>query len=363
MRFFWRWVAATLLVAGLVYAALVALSGAVLPPQRHFDTDVATTSEPWWTNEMRYLVLNAGYFARPGDRVVILGASNARGAFRPALIARGLPGRDIANAGVGGANVGEIADIVDVIRARQPRDHGPTTYVIGSCYLLFERDARLWGGGTSPVAVEAMRAGLYARTREGRLAPRYPAWIDAAVVAALKPQAVVAHVPRAVGDAVLDNPALPRLKALGDRLRGQDPLAQWTRFLGQTPDLNTVEVPPSTRRALLAQRVAGMGGDHVLAPEQFVALDRLIRRVRAAGDRIVIADLPLPDWHLAGVPQAQASYVRGLAAVRHRHAGDRGVGYLSLADLGAAANFYDSAHAKPALWPVWSARLARHLRE
>jgi hypothetical protein len=156
---------------------------------------------------------------------------------------------------------------------------------------------------------------------------------------------------------VFVNPDLPAVKNLVDRFRGDDPLSRWTETIGEHPDLDTLDVPADVQRALLEQRLAGMGGDRALPPDGFRRLAELIARIRARGDAVVILDLPLPEWHLAGVPLADASYRSGVEAAMTPYPGP-GVEYLSLRAFNDPDNFYDSGHAKPRLWPVMSRRLA-----
>lgn len=363
MGFFWKWLSVALTTTLLTYAAIIALSTLVLPwaPIR-FDTDVSTTNQPFWDNETRYLMANKRAFEKTTDRVIILGASNTREAFRPELVEPHLPGWQINMAGFGGANISEVSDAVDLIydeMGEGPR--GRSIFVIGTYYLSFVSSEKLWPNGNNPVATEAARAGLYAR--EGlHLTPQYPRPLERIIAAMLRPQAVISHLPRAMGDLALDNPNLPQLKAFADStLRARDPLSRWTEFLGEHPDLNQVLVPGEMKRALLEQRLKAAGGDHALPTEQFDVLERLIDRIRKRGDSVVIVNVPLPRWHIDGVPLAETSYQTGLAAAVARHVNDPKFGYMSLLDTNADENFFDSAHTKPRQWPVWSQRLADYI--
>jgi hypothetical protein len=76
---------------------------------------------------------------------------------------------------------------------------------------------------------------------------------------------------------------------------------------------------------------------------------------------VVICDLALPDWHVAGFPRSDAFHQAMIARLRRIFGNDR-FGYVSMRDLGAADNFIDSGHPKPRLWPVISSRLADWLR-
>ena len=357
MTHFWKWLALSTACAALAYGALIGLTAFALPwNPAQFDTAVVNTTERGWVNEARYFVLNRKAFADGGDSVVIIGASNARDPFRPDIMESELPGWDVSNASLSGAMIDEVADAVDLVYLEQGAgSDGRTVFVIALNYLQFVPVNRP-GGADNPLATEAMRGGLFER-EEGRLRPRYPRPVGRAVEAVFRPQAIVASLPRRAFRAIFVNPDLPAVKNLVDRFRGDDPLSRWTETIGEHSDLNALNVPPDVQQALLEQRLAGMGGDRALSPDGFRRLAELIVRIRARGDAVVILDLPLPQWHLEGVPLADASYRSGVEAVVARHPRAE-VDILSLRAFSDPDNFFDSAHAKPRLWPVMSRRLA-----
>ena len=358
MTHFWKWLAVSGVVAGLIYTALTVLSGFAIPWRSpHFDTAVATTTQRGWVNEARYFVLNKNVFSEPEDRIVILGASNARDPFRPEIMERSLPDWRVANASLSGASIDEIADAVDLIYLEQGADPGNrTAFVICLNYIQFIPPSRP-EGTDSPLASEALRGGVHERT-EGRLTSRYPRPVERLVSAVFRPQAVAASLPRRTFKALFANPELPAVKNFVDRFRGDDPLARWVEVIGEHPDLDAVTVPDDVRRALMDQRLAGAGGDKALSEAGFRELAELVALIRSRGDSVVLVDLPLPDWHLAGVPVTDASYRSGVAEILSRWEGDPAVAALSLREFDDPDNFFDSGHTKPRLWPVLSRRLA-----
>ena len=361
MASLWRWIGGALLVAGALYLLAIALSGLAIPwrPQP-FDTAAATTSHPGWVNEGRYFLLNKHGFAAAGDRVVITGASTARDPFRPALIATRLPGWEVANASLSGAEIEEYRDLVDLYYADRRRGPGGRTiWVFAFSYMQFRPDG-VPPGGENPTATEAMRMGLY-RRENGRLVPRYPAPVERALVAALRPQAVAASLPNRAGRWLVHESGLPGMGALAARLRGDDKVRGWIDELRHR-DLDRVSIPPPVRAALLEHRLADVGGDTPSPAAQYARFAALIARIRAEGDAVVLVGLPLPDWHLAAVRRSDAHHQAMLRGVLGRFADDPNVGYLSMRDLGDAENFFDSGHTEPRLWPLMSARLAEWLR-
>lgn len=357
MTHFWKWLTLSMACAALAYGALIGLTALVLPwNPAQFDTAVVNTTERGWVNEARYFMLNRKAFAEADDDIVIIGASNARDPFRPEIIESELPGWDVSNASLSGAMIDEIADAVDLVYlSKETATDGRTVFVIALNYLQFVPVSRP-EGADNPLATEAMRGGQFERRGE-RLRPRYPRPVERTVEAVFRPQAIVASLPRRAFRAVFVNPDLPAVKNLVDRFRGDDPLSRWTETIGEHPDLDALNVPPDVQQALLEQRLAGLGGDGALPPEGFRRLEDMISRIRARGDAVVVLDLPLPEWHLAGVPLADASYRSGVADVVSRHPGSE-VEFVSLRAFNDPDNFFDSGHAKPRLWPTMSRRLA-----
>ncbi len=345
------------LIAVASYGGAIALTGAELPWRpKPFDTGVTNSTEPGWVNEARYVMLNTSAFAEPHDRIVILGASTSRDPFRPQLMEGALPGWQVANASLSGANVSEIADAVDVYYDARGKGQGKrTVFVFALTYLQF-KPVRYAPGTSSPFATEAMRGGRYAR-EDGVLTPQLPDILEAAEEAAFRPQAIVASWPRRVGKAMFGNPDLPQLKALADRFRAGDPLARWTQAMGEARDLNDLTPPPEMQRALLAQRLSD-GGDTPYPDDEFVKLAATLHKIRAHGDMAVIADLPLPAWHRAGVPRLEAANDVRIASLVRSFGGDPAIGRVSLREFGNDADFFDSGHPKPRMWPIMSARLA-----
>lgn len=357
---FWKWLAASTACAGLAYGGLVLASGAALPWRpAHFDTQLVNTTQRGWVNEARYYVLNRDVLAEPGDRVVILGASTARDPFRPERMEASLPGWQVANAALSGAAISEIGDAVDLYYQARAPGSGRTVFVFALTYLQF-LPARFPEGADNPLATEAFRAGQYERA-DGTLEPQGPEAMRDAANAVMRPQAVAASLPRRIFKMVFANPDLPMIKSVVDRFRGDDPLSRWTEHIGEQKNLDTISVPPEVQQALLAQRLAGAGGDRPLPPGEFRRLAALLEMIRARGDAAVIVDLPLPHWHRNGVPVADGSYQTGLRALLAPYAGDPAIGFISLRAFDDDENFFDSGHTEPRLWPVLSDRLARDL--
>lgn len=360
MTHFWKWLGVSTLWAAVLYGGLIVLSAQQIPWRSpHFDSAAPTTTQPGWGNEARYFMLNKPVFDTLDDRVLILGASNARDPFRPDIMEADLAGWKVANASLSGAGIGEIADAVDLYYQERGDAPGRTVVVVSLNYIQF-LPSPYDAAHDNPLATEARRGGLHER-HDGLLTPRYPRLVERTARVLNRPQVVAASLPRRLFRVIFVNPRLPVIKSAADRLRSDDPLAQWIEYIGEHPNRDAITVPPDMQRALMAQRLADAGGDKPLPRQGFETLSRLIDEVDAHGDRLVILDLPLPDWHFAGVPQTDQSYRDGITELLAAHT-DADVSLISLRDFNAAENFFDSGHTKPRLWPVLSHALAARLK-
>jgi hypothetical protein len=354
----WSWLVPSFAVAMIAYAALIWLSAVEIPFRpTHFDTQAPTTSEPGWDSDVRYFMLNKHRFSEPGDQMIVLGASTARDPFRPGLMQRALLGWKVANASLSGANISQIADEIDLIyREKAEKRSGKTIFVFALTYLQF-RPTLYAEGQENPLATEAMRGSLYLR-RQYQLVPRFNAPIEGALLTLFRPQAVAASLPHRAFKALFVNPSFPNIKAFVDRFRDRDPVARWTEFIGEHPDLNSIIVPPEMQTALMQQRLAATKGDTPLPPEEFVTLARTIKAIRSHGDGVVIVDLPLPQWHRRGAVIGDRSFLAGIEKIRAENRATGEIAFLSLREFDDDGNFFDSGHTKPRLWPVLSEKVA-----
>lgn len=361
MRAFWILLVRVGGIALLGYATLIALSVLDISwSPRHFDTGVTTVEEPGWVNEARYAMINKVAFDAPRDRVVILGASTSRDPFRPELMEQRLPGWTVANASLSGANVSEIADFVDVYYAeRQGHPPSRTAFLFALTYIQF-KPVDYSRNAASPFATEAMRSGFYAR-EGGRLVATLPSPFEHMIATVMRPQAIAASLTRRVSKFLFVNPDFPALKSFADRFRARDPLSRWTQAIGEARDLNQLNPTPEMQSALLAQRL-GDAGDTPYPDSEYKKLAAAIGIIRAHGDLAVVVDLPLPEWHRAGVRRIEAAHDAHIAAVLAGFGGDPAITRLSLRQFGADTNFFDSGHPKPKMWSVFSATLADLLR-
>jgi hypothetical protein len=326
-----------------VYAVLLGISMVLVPPQRGGTLDTAQAARSLFATEPKYVFLGRGALNSADDKVLLLGASNVVTGFRQDQLQQLVPGAEINNIGVGGSNVTQLRQIVDlVLDVQNPEVRRHNTFVIGAWYGLFAEDHRRWNmpdrhAGDTDIDIERYRYGFYRRTDSGP----------------------VSMIPRGllgVGVALI-HPILVADKLLRDATKSMRRVMAGNAPVPANAQRNAAAIGESDRRRYLAFWDDYMGRRGRLADEQFVVLERLIDRISGTGGRVVIADLPLPAWHQQRSPY-YADYRERTRSLFDRFEMLSGVQVVRLRAGGADADFSDEVHPKPKVALGWSRQLA-----
>lgn len=330
-----------LLLYGLALA--IAVPAMPLPGEANLDTAAAVRS-PFMT-EPKYAFLSRSRLASADDKAILLGASNVLAGFRPARLQELVPGATVHNLAIGGANLTEVRQMVDlVLEVQGPAARRHNLFVIGAWYGLFADDRARWytpdrHPGDTDLDIERYRYGFYRRTADGPVALLPPRWLDAGVTL-IKPFLLIDRLARDAGKGL----------GLGRAVAAPVPADQAT-------------VPGAERQGqYLAFWEDYMGGSGRLEAAPFATLVHTIDSIRASGGRVLLVDLPLPRWHAGASPYA-ASYRRHWAALQEQLAGTDGVAFLSLRDADCPEDFSDEVHPKPRVAERWATRLAGALND
>jgi hypothetical protein len=334
---------------------LLALAATLLafPPADDAGPSLATGDAPktLYRTAPKYVVLNRAPLLDPpsGPNVVLVGASNVEVGFSPREVERTLAadGNDAAvhNLAVGGANVTETAEVVDLLlEAAPPERHRDLTVAIGLWFGLFTDDRQLWPDRPTDIDVERFRYGLYRKDgASGAIEPVLPVrWLPAA--------------------ALLVRPFL----ALDVLVKG-NLAALRVRLVGRPHDVAGPTPPPLDEEGRRARSLAFwrnyVGTDGALSDEQFERLDRLVRRLSEAGVRVLLVDLPLPQWHARRSPYYADYQQRKRRWIDAALATTPNVRYASLQDLSNDADYIDEVHPTPEAARRWVRRLVDALTD
>jgi hypothetical protein len=332
------------LAVAAAYGLFLAASMLIVRPDTQPDrVDVSKAGETLFMTAPKYVFMSRSRLNTTADKVLLVGASNTLAGFRQDQVQPLLPGLEVHNLSVGGSNMTQIAQVVQLVREVQsPEARKHDLYVFGLWYGVFASNSARWHtpdrvAGDTDMDIERYRYGFYRRSPQGPLPVLPPRFLDAGVV--------------------LVHPFLVLDSLARDATRGM------RRFFDARPPAmddtqrNAIVVGPERQQKYLAFWRDYTGGAQALEPEQFAALERSVQAILADGGRVLLVDLPIPAWHTAGSVLA-ADYRRQFDALQQRLRTRPGVQMLDMRDASDSDDFSDEVHPKPRVAPLWAARLA-----
>ena len=336
---------AQLLVAVLaLYGVLLAISLLLVPRvnvgQR---LDTARAASSLFLTEPKYVFMARSQLNTTADKVLLVGASNMLAGFKQTQVQALVPEAEVQNLSVGGSNIRQVSQIVNLVREVQtPEARGHNTYVIGLWYGLFADDKARWytsdrHAGDTDIDIERYRYGFYRRTEAGAAPLLPPRYLDAGVLL-IHPLLV------------LDRAARDLTQSLRNFMAAKSPpLSDAQR--------DAVVLGDAQKLEYLAFWRAYMGSTQTLDDVPFHVLEGMVDGILAEGGRVVLVDMPIPQWHAKGSILA-ADYRQRVDTVLDRLQTRTGVSVLRMGAAGANDDFSDDVHPKPRITRHWAERLA-----
>ena len=336
---------AQLLTALVALYALLLGSSLLLVPRASVGErlDAGRAGASLYLTEPKYVLMARDRLNTSADKAILLGASNMLAGFKQVQVQALVPGLEVHNLSVGGSNISQLSQIVDLVREVQSPDaRRRDTYVIGLWYGMFAADAARWHtpdrhAGDTDIDIERYRYGFYRRTDAGPVANFGARGMELA--------ATLIHP-----SLVLDRSARDATRSLRAFVAAKAPEIT-------DAQRNAVVLSDEQRRKYLAFWRDYMGGATTLDDAQFQALERMVERIVADGGRVILVDMPIPRWHADGAALS-AEYQRRADALFARLRTRAGVAVLAMRDADADADFSDEVHPKPRVTPLWAQRLA-----
>jgi hypothetical protein len=328
---------------GVSVAISLLLVPAAEPGQR---LDAARAPSTLFLTEPKYVFLARSRLNTSVDKLILVGASNTLAGFKQAQVQALLPALAVHNLAVGGSNMTQIGQVVDLVREVQtPEVRRRNTYVFGLWYGLFAADKARWytpdrHPGDTDIDIERYRYGFYRRTDFGPVPVLPPQYLQAGVLL-IHPYLVLERTARDLTASLRQFMAGKR-PALTDEQR------------------NAVVLNDAQRRNYLAFWREYTGLAETLGDAPFQALERVVDNILAEGGRVVLVDLPIPDWHARGSLLA-ADYRRHMDELLPELQNRARVSVVRMDDADAADDFSDEVHPKPRVTGRWAQRLADEL--
>lgn len=337
------------LAVAAAYLMVLAASLLIARPERNDQPlDAARAGSTLFMTQPKYVFLARSGLDTDTDKLLLVGASNTMAGFRRADVQALLPGLEVHNLSVGGSNLTQMAQVVDLIREVQsPGARRRDVYVIGLWYGVFASDVARWHvpgrvPGDTDIDIERYRYGFYRRGPDGPIAVLPAKYLDLGVTM-IHPFLVVDSLAR---DATQELRWLvgKRAPALSDDNR------------------DATVVGPERQQQYLAFWRDYTGGATSLESAQFAALSRAVDAIVADGARVLLVDLPIPAWHTQGSVLA-TDYRRQIDQLLPQLRAKAGVQVLDMTDASSGDDFSDEVHPKPRVAPRWAARLATAVQQ
>jgi hypothetical protein len=331
-----------------IYLALLAASYAIVPAAtEQVGLNSGVSADSIFATEPKYVFLNRAAVRPDASRIVLVGASNMAVGFKQREVQQLLPSAEVDNLSVGGSNMTQVAQIVDLVQDLQtPAARSRTTFVIGMWFGMFVPDALRWTTadrhkGDTDIDIERYRYGFYRRGENG---PRQllPSQDLSLGVMLIHPYLVFDDLSRRL------------TKRLRERLQGKP-----ARRTDADRDASNVSEPD--RMKDLQYWREQMHSEGPMAEEQFLVLDKLVTRILDQGSQVVLVNLPIPRWHAERSP-FYANYLKRKTALLADLEGKPGFKYLEMADKDDDFDFSDEVHPKPKVTPLWAKQVAEVLQ-
>ena len=339
-----RQFALTAFFFGLLYSAALALTFVVSPnPVRSGSMDVWTAPDTLYLTSPKYLFLARDVLNTSERKLILVGASNTGMGFKQPDVQALVPCAAVSNIAIGSANISEVQQIIDLVHdVQNDAARRSTTFVIGIWFGMFVETTQLWPNddrqhGDTDIDIERYRYGFYRRTAAGPVAILPPTWLRVETTV-IRPYLMLEKFARDVTSG-LRHALFVRPPALTDA------------------DREALVLDGKERGQALEYWRQTLGNNGHIAQSQVASLSHLIDSLLAAGEKVIVADLPIPAWHRDASPYAPG-YAQAVTALFGHFAGRPGFAAFSMPDLDKAQDYSDEVHAKPHLARIWAQRLA-----
>jgi len=331
-----------------LYGVLLVLSWVLVPYDGVGDRlNTARAPGSLYLTEPKYVFMARARLNNPLDKAILLGASNMGAGFKQGEVQSRVPNLEVHNLAVGGSNIGQLAQVVDLVRELQtPEARRHNVYVMGLWYGLFTDDKARWytldrHAGDTDIDIERYRYGFYKRGEAGAVPLLPPRYFDTGLL--------LVHP-----NLVLDRVARDLTASLRSVVSGKPPALT-------DAQRNAVVIGDAQKQKYLAFWRDYTDGAATVNDTSIGVLEHTIESILAEGGRVVLVDMPIPHWHAQGSPLA-ADYHRRVGALLAGLRGRAGVTVLSMAEANDE-DFSDEVHPKPRVTGHWADQLAAVLND
>jgi hypothetical protein len=259
-----------------------------------------------------------------------------------------MPATEVDNMSIGGANMTEVSQTVDLALSQLSKHScEETTFVIGMWYGMFATDEVRWNTpdrhrGDTDLDIERYRYGFYRRTSEGPK-PVLPEHDLALGVTLIHPYLVIDSLSRQAGHWIsLHTGHREPMRSEAER--------------------NALVFSDAEKNIAMDYWHDQLQSSGPLSDEQFMVLQAAVEKIVAHGARVVVLDLPVPEWHQKRSPYLH-SYAERRLALLDAWQNNPAISYIDMTDINSDADFSDEVHPKPRVTKVWARRVVNALQD
>jgi hypothetical protein len=345
MKFILVQTARTVVSVIFIYGTLIVASFLIIPKDNSSEIlDTSLAENTVYATSAKYLFFGRGTLVKPERRVLIVGASNADLGMRPKQLQEHIPCALVSNLSLGNENATEMQQTVDLVHFMQdPETRLQDTFVFGIWYGVFGSSEDRWPlssrkDSETDIDLELYRYGFYHRTSEGPRSLFPPAWLPVEATL-IRPFLVAENIAR----------------RLTEKLRGY--------FFIRPPKRTDAEREAShfslqERNDAIAYWQNQMGHKDDISAEQFARFESMIEHLLDAHEKVVVADLPIPQWHQRGIVY-DSKYRLRLPELLKKFEGREGFAFSNISELDMNDDYSDEVHPKPHLAKIWAERIGK----
>lgn len=324
----------------LWYAVIFTFSLIIYPNKKYIDTQEVEA----FASEPSLVVFGLTNFIDTcKNKIFLMGSSDVREGFRPKELKAFFPEHEVHNLSLGASNITEVTDEFNLITLIFPADIiKKSIFVLGIWYGTFIDDQKLWQNGYTNIMKHEAHSFLY-KVDNKKISLTVKREILPYFTTLLKPIFVSQHF---VSKVYFFKEGISKFL----QILFEDRKFDFSVFNQRAyPIINDMY----NQKALMfwADFMGIKNGS--LKEEQFEKFIILCKQISAFGSKLIIVDMPLPEWH-RNHSSLYADYQKKKVFFLNKITNFSNIYYLNIQESQPDFYFYDSVHPKPQITKFWS---------
>ncbi len=342
--------AGLIVLLALFFHVLVIIASCFALPDSMSTLDTEYAAQTIFAAESQFAVYLREPLSAPGKEVVFVGASNAREWFRPEQFSDLLPNINVHNIAVSSSDMRQQRELVQLVLSAVPKENlANLTIVLGIWYGSFVDEDRRWKGQHTDVVSEMLRYNLYREDGDRLPIARFSAEqmhyaallirpfmlasrLDPSIFFSENFERLVAFI---VGEGAIPPISSCRNQHVITKDEQDRAITHWEEYMGRSEDWSN---------------------------KSFDTLYQIAKEVSSVGARLVLIDMPIPNWHRERVSYDRIYQMRFVPYLA-RMSFLSGFSYGNLREEFSDKDYYfDSAHPRPRVTRLFASKVSQTIR-